>query len=263
MHLHAVDYVLWLIPPLLQAILLLGLRLRKLSDTFPYFVRYTLLQAISVPLLVVLQLSPSGGWAYYYGYWLINALSIALSFLLMDELFKLAFQHLPALRDFGRLVFRWAVVVVLVTAAVGSLSNRQAQHLDWTMQVMLAVDRSSRIMLCALAMLLLLSSHFLNIRRRDLLFGIALGLAAVNLNRVALDSLALDTIFHSQVMNQVNSLVYLLVCVLWLGYVYQAAPKEKVLSPYLELSPPDWDGEEAPVSAFDSLNEMVERMLDR
>jgi hypothetical protein len=263
MHLQPVDYFLWLTPPLLQAILLLGLRLRKLSNTFPNFLRYTLLQVISVPALVVIQVLPSGKWTYYYSYWLVNALSIAFAFLLMDELFKLAFHHLPALRDFGRMVFRWAVVVVLVTAAVGSLSSRQVEHLSILTQAILAVDRSSRIMLCALSVLLLLSSHLLHIRRRDLLFGIALGLAAVNLDRVALDSIALHTQLHSQVRNQVNSLVYIAVCILWLGYVFQPTPKECPRPRELEFATPDWHAEEASESAFDSLNEMVERMLDR
>lgn len=262
MNLKALDYFLWLASPCLQLWLLLALRQSGLDRTFPVFFKYTLLQVISVPLLATIQIFLSR--YYYYSYWLMALVSIGFSFALIDALFKLAFHGLPALRHFGRIVFRWAVVVVLLTVAMGTSVSVHARNLDRLSLVLVATDRSSRIMLCALAILLLLSSAYLQISRGSPIFGITLGVAIVNLTKIVLDSAALQQQGMDRLLGRMNSVSYILVCVLWLVYVLQRTetPKPSPDVGDFDYSPlPEGDG--SPETAFDALNEMVERLLPR
>ena len=92
-----------------------------LDRDFPFFFKYTVLQVVSVALLVIVQrLSPC---AYFYSDWIVAALCVLISFAVIDELFKAAFQQFAALRDLGKIAPRWAMVVVLLAAAVAALSS--------------------------------------------------------------------------------------------------------------------------------------------
>ena len=262
MNLKALDYFLWLASPCLQLWLLLALRQSGLDRTFPVFFKYTLLQVISVPLLATIQVFAPR--QYYYSYWVIALVSIGFSFALIDALFKLAFHSLPALRHFGRIVFRWAVAVVLLTVGMGTSFSAHARNLDRLSLILVATDRSSRIMLCALAMLLLLSSHYLQIRRTSPIFGITLGLAVINLTKIVLDCAALQRPGMGRLLGRINSVSYILVCVLWLVYVLQ---KAETPEPVLDMGDFDYsplpEGNDPPETAFDVLNEMVDRLLPR
>lgn len=258
MHLHILDYVLWLTSPCLQVGVLIVMRRRGLDRTFPFFFTYIILQAVSVAILVGAERLSYR--AYFYSYWVAAALSVLVSFALINELFKTAFQKFAALRDLGEVVFRWAVVVVLLAAIVVAL----ASHTPQTSQGILIADRSARAMLCGLVILLLLGSGYLHVSRRDLLFGIALGFAIFTLTKVVIDTIALRSAEVYPVMGRINSIVYICACLIWLAYATLAGRNRVVDAGRPATFGPALVTDNAPAgSALEALNNLVERTLRR
>ncbi len=82
MHLSLADYVLWFTSPILQAGVLIGLFRRGLHRDYPYFFNYTILQVVSVPVLV--SLYSRSYTAYYYSYYVNLGLSVLISFAVLQ-----------------------------------------------------------------------------------------------------------------------------------------------------------------------------------
>src|SRR5450755_3374339 len=110
MHLHILDYVLWLTSPCLQVGLVIVMRRRGLDHQFPFFFAYAMLQVVSVAFLVTMERISYA--VYYYSYWIVAVFCVLISFALIDELFKSGFRRFAALRNLGGTVFRWAVLAV-------------------------------------------------------------------------------------------------------------------------------------------------------
>jgi hypothetical protein len=217
MHLHALDYVLWLISPCLQIGVWFGMRRRGLQRTFPFFYLYTALQVISdFSLLWAAQASYT---LYFYSYWVVDVVSVVISFTLMNELFQQAFREYSALRDFGRLIFRWAFVVVSTAGIVVAFTSAHLGGTQWLSAAILLADRSARGMLCGLALLLLFGSLYLRISPSSVLFGIALGLAISSLTKVVVETFALAHPEQSVILVRVNGFAYIVSCCVWLAYV--------------------------------------------
>ena len=122
-----------------------------------------------------------GRWpyTYYYGYWVTVCLSVALSFFVLQEVFRDAFRPFEALRDLSTILFRWSALVLLLVAGMSAITasnqHRHPQHVDDITGTILMVDRNVRVMLCGLVFFLLMFSEYLGISRRHVLFGVAVG----------------------------------------------------------------------------------------
>ena len=99
MHLHFIDYVLWFAAPLLQVGVLIAMVRRGLQNDYPYFFSYTALQVLSVPVLYLISVRSYD--YYFYSYYCNIALSVLLSFAVLQEIFHDAFRPYEALRDLG------------------------------------------------------------------------------------------------------------------------------------------------------------------
>ena len=219
MHLHALDYVLWLSSTCLQAGVLVAMHRRALHRVFPYFYLYTVVQVISAPLLIVLMFRASFA-AYYYVYWIVAFVCVLIAFALIKELFESAFQQFAAIRDLGSRVFRWALLVVVFATIAMAVSNRVTSGPSAMHQSILMADRSGRIMLCALAVLLLAGSRYLRISRRSTLFGIALGFAIFSMTKVIIETILLRSPHLGGPLSQLNSFAYCCAGVVWLLYCW-------------------------------------------
>jgi len=258
MYLHAVDYVLWLISPCLQIGVWFGMRRRGLQRTFPFFYLYTALQVISdFYLLLAARVSYA---LYFYSYWMVDVVSVVISFTLMNELFQQAFREYSALRDFGRLIFRWAFVVV---SSAGIVVAFTSAHLGGTQRLSAAVllaDRSARGMLCGLALLLLFGSLYLRISPSSVLFGIALGLAISSLTKVVVETIALAHPEPSVILVRVNGFAYIVSCCVWLAYVAMSDWRIAPPVPVSEGAMVDHLGRNTN-PLLDSINDIVERTM--
>jgi hypothetical protein len=258
MHLHVLDYVLWLTSPCLQVGVLIVMRRRGLDREFPLFFAYTILQVVSDAFLVGMERISYR--VYFYSYWIVAVLCVLISFALIDELFKTAFQRFAALRDVGETVFHWAVVVVVLAAVVVALASRHMPQNQRLSEGILITDRSARAMLCGLVILLLVGSAHLGISRRGLLFGIALGFAILTLTKVVLDTVALRRPWLYLGLGRINSVVYICACAIWLSYATLSGRHRVIPAGHSEEFDPASVADDAPAgTALDAINSMVER----
>jgi hypothetical protein len=253
-HLHALDYVLWVAAPCLEAGVLFFMHRRGLAAQLPFFYGYITFQAVTdVSLLITERLSYV---AYFYSYWAVTILSVAFTFAIIDELFRVAFRDFAAIRNLGTSIFRWAALMVLIAAVLTAFSFLNDNHLAGFSGLVVMADRSARAMLCLLALLLLLGARQLHISRHSILFGIATGFVLYMLAKVALDSIALMHLASSLMVTRINSLFYLSSCVLWLLYAMYG---ERLPEP-LELR-----GATGPLldrtNVIDAINRIVEESM--
>ena len=258
MHLHAVDYAMWLISPCLQTGVWFIMRRRGLQRTFPFFYLYTALQVVSdFYLLWAVQASYA---LYFYSYWVVDIVSVVISFTLMNELFQQAFREYSALRDFGKLIFRWAFVVVSVAGVFVAVTSNHLGGAERLNAAVLLADRSARGMLCGLALLLLFGSLYLRISPSSVLFGIALGLAISSLTKVVVETIALAQPRPNVILVRGNAFAYIVACSVWLAYVamsdWRVAPPVRVS----EGTADDGLGRNTN-PLLDSINDIVERTM--
>lgn len=256
MHLHALDYVLWVSTVLVQSSVLLVLYGRGLGSPLPFFAGYILYQVISDTVLLAVR--PLSYTAYYYAYWSGVALSILFTFALIDELFRLAFRNFSAIRNLGTRVFRWAAALVVFFEVVSLVDVNGYSLADFAQRILM-LDRAARILLCSLAILLLFGAGFLRISPRSLLFGIALGFAFYTSSRAMVESAFLDQIASRKFLMRGNSFVYLATCLLWLGYAAYADP----LPASALTNQEDWDETDTSEAGQNTLLEVINAVVER
>jgi hypothetical protein len=268
MNLAFADYFFWFATPILMMGVLIGLYRRGLHRDYPYFFNYAILQVISAPVLACIHSTQTYAF-YYYAYYFNIALSVLLSFGVLQEIFADAFRPYEALRDLSIILFRWSALVVLLVGVMWAINTARSANADPVMDFVLLGERSVRLMQCGLVFFLLLFSEYLGIARRSLLFGISLGFgifAAVNM--LITTGASQHSIIHHSVLRQANSGAYLLAVVIWLGYTLAAAPSKSKLDQESLLRSEDWNSalQEArtPVadsSLLDTMDRTVERLL--
>ena len=216
MHLKFIDYVVWLVSPCLQVGIAVLMSRRGHNRRFPFFFTYTIFQVFSNPLLVMTERHSYA--LYYYSYWSVTLFSVLISFGLIAELFRSAFQLSDDPWNLGRDVFRWALAVVFVVAALFVLSDSRLSHLLHSATALVVADRIILVMLCALALLVLFCSGYLAISWREQVFGIALGFSVFTFTRLVVESFLLRSLKHQLLLGRVNGIVYACSCVIWLAY---------------------------------------------
>lgn len=267
MHLRPTDYVIWVTGPLLQIGVLIAMVRRGLHRDYPYFFNYTILQVVGEPILYFIY--PRSYPVYFYAYYFNIALSVLISFAVLQEIFRDAFRPYEALRDLSVILFRWSALVVLLVAVMWAINTSHKSENGGIVDAILLAERSVRLMQCGLVFFLLLFSEYLGISRRSLLFGISLGFgffAAVNM--LVATGMAHHGILGHAMLRHINSGAYLIAVVIWLGYTLAAAPsKSKVAEAALARSKDlDIALQEARVqpgvdSLLDTMDRTVERLL--
>ena len=267
MHLHLIDYVMWFTSPLLQAAVMVTMFRRGLHRDYPYFFNYTVLGVVSDPILLVIHYSSYT--VYYYAYYVNLALSILVSFAVLQEIFKDAFRPYEALRDMSVILFRWSTLVVALVAVMWAINAAHKPDNGPVSDALLLADRSVRLMQCGLVFFLLLFSEYLGIARRSLLFGISLGFgffAAVNM--LVATGASHHGILRQSTLSSINSAAYMVAVLIWLGYALKAAPSRSKVAEESALRPKDWNSalEDARVpvvaeSILDTMDRTVDQLL--
>lgn len=222
MRLNVLDYSLWFGAFALQLGILVFMYRRRIQDHYPAFFYYVLLEAVSDTFLTLAH----GRWPfiYYYGYWSTVFLTAALSFFVLQEVFRDAFRPFEALRDLSTILFRWAALVLLMVAGMSAITAVSHGNIDTITNTIFLVDRNVRVLLCGLVFFLLMFSEYLGISRRHLLFGVAVGFGFFNaMNMLVATAMSHPTLLHRSTLNEINSGAYMVACLVWLIYV--ANPK--------------------------------------
>ncbi len=269
MHLRLTDYVLWITSPLLQLGVLIAMARRGFHRDYPYFFNYTILQVVSVPVLAFIY--PRSYSLYFYAYYFNIALSVLLSFAVLQEIFKDAFRPYEALRDLSVILFRWSALVVLLVGVMWAINSARKTDDGAIITTILLAERSVRLMQCGLVFFLLLFSEYLGISRRSLLFGISLGFGlfgAINMLVATLMSSHPHGVLRQSTLRHINSEAYMVAVAIWLGYTLVAAPsKSKVAEVALarskDMDMALQDARVQPIadSLLDTMDRTVERLL--
>ncbi|HZR29255.1 MAG TPA: hypothetical protein VFA71_10755 [Terriglobales bacterium] len=167
-------YLLWIIPIIIQGVIAYVMMRRKLREEFPFFFHYLFFQVLSgIALFLVFHLESRQ--TYFYVYWMCAALGAMLEFAVIYEIFDNAFRSFVALRDFSRIIFQWAGLLLLMVAIVMAMTS-VSSHLNRIILGILAVERGVLLIQAGLLLFLLMYSSRLGMTWQHHGFGIALAL---------------------------------------------------------------------------------------
>ncbi len=254
-------YVIWLVGPVLQITLLVLMIQRRLHVVFPRFFSYIVFQVVKSGVLF-------GIYRYYHqnyfdAYWTGNAISVLLSVTVMDEILHSLLESYGGIQRLTSLIFRWSCGLLLLLSIVNAFSTQQSSS-DRVISIVLAFDRSVRVMQCGLFFLLLVLTRLLRNCWRQNVFGIALGFglfASIELILVTFVMQFGDR--GAAVISLIKSAAYNGVTLLWVMYLCRSTES----MPVLVVSPRTDNANAAlggPIQAEDSaFLSMVEDAVDR
>jgi len=242
---------------------IVGFMLRRgLLRNFKFFFGYVLTQ-----LLTFAVVFPAFVWRSYDSlfllYWLCNAISVTFGFLVIHEIFVDVFRPFHTLRDLGTVLFKWAGLVMLLVAAVVSVSTNSSVSTP-LMQAIVTLQRCVRMVQVGMVMFLLFFAHYVGVSRRQHSFGIALGFGSFAVTELILISSWVGSHLGGPWMSIANMAAYNSSLVLWLGYVAVKRPARDVSRSLLQ--PQRWEQSLSDIHhplPADSLIPMFEGMVDR
>jgi hypothetical protein len=257
-----IQLALWIAHPVLELSLAGVMFWRRLHRTFPVFFAYLVVQVSNFLILFpIYRFQP--GMPYYYAYWISAAISLAIGFKVIHEIFLDLLRPYPNLKDLGTLLFKWAALVMLLVATVFAAASQMGTDTPLDHAVMI-LERCVRVIQCGLILFLLFFSRYLGVSRRQFSFGIALGFgsyACVELVGLALVS---GNQIHAAKMSLINTTAYTLSILTWGGYALLKTTSREASSKLLMSQ--RWDqglNELRHPAAPDSLIPMFESMVDR
>jgi hypothetical protein len=253
----------WIMHPIFELGIAGFLLRRGLLKKFKFFFAY-----ITTQIATFVVLFPAYYWggsysAVFYLSWIFFAISVALGFLVIHEVFVDVFRLFHTLRDLGTVLFKWAGLVMLLVAGVVSVSTNSTQTAPW-MQAIITSQRCVRIIQVGMVLFLLFFAHYVGVSRRQHSFGIALGFGSFAVIELIVVSSWVGNHVGGPMISLMNMIAYDCSLLLWLGYVAVKRPaRDGALS---LLQPQRWEQSltdiHHPLPA-DSLIPMFEGMVDR
>jgi hypothetical protein len=153
--------ILWIAHPVLQLTVIAAMIWRKQNRTFPFFFTY-----LVVEVLVFSIIFPIRQWgsyaAYFYAYWICEAVSIAVGFKVIHEIFLDIFRPYHTLKDLGSVMFKWAGLVLLMAACVIAAASPASDQGPFV-QAVLTLQRCVRVIQCGLILFLVVFSKYLGV----------------------------------------------------------------------------------------------------
>lgn len=219
--------LLWLLQPALNVAVAVFMYRRKLHARFPLFFTFQIFHAAEVGLMIGLA-EFSTYRAYFYAFWPLEAVAIVLSFANIHELFNAMFRQREGLRDFGNMLFRWALVVMLLMAIILATANAGEPSQSHYITVVLSLERSLQFMMLGLVLFLLGFSNHLGIRRGHPVFGFVMGWGIVSTVELMLYAERARTLFSDRAFNLLHLAGYDAMLMTWLFYAV-AKPAAEVL----------------------------------
>lgn len=255
-------YLSWIAGPTLQIVLLGCMVHRKLHTVFPRFFSYIAFQVVKSGFLFFA--ARYSDLVYFDAYWTGNAISVILTVTVMDEILHKLFKEYGGPQNLGSMIFRWACGLLVLLAIVTALSTQQ-ENSDRVVSVVLAFDRSVRLMQCGLICLLLILCRFLRNCWRQWVFGIALGFGIFASIELILVSFAMHYGNNfGEIVSLLKSLAYNSVTLVWIFYLRQRRESIPEMQLATQLSAPIAAWAESGLGADrDSFLAMVEGAVEQ
>lgn len=263
------QLALWIAHPVLELSLAGIMFWRRLNRAFPVFFAYIVFQVVNfLVLFPIYKLRDTSSGAqpeslYFYAYWISAAISVAIGFKVIHEIFLDVLRPYPNLKDLGTLMFKWAALVMFLVALVVAAASQSGAETSLGDAVNI-VQRCVRVIQCGLILFLLFFSRHLGVSRKQFSFGIALGFgsfAGIELVNLALIS---SGQLHTATANLIDTSAYSLSILTWMGYALLKTTSREESSKLLMSR--RWDqglSELRNPVAGDSLIPMFESMVDR
>jgi hypothetical protein len=256
------QQALWTIHPVLELSLAGVLVWRKLHRAFPVFFAYIVFQVVNFVVLFPIYRFGSE-MEYFYAYWISAAISLAIGFKVIHEIFLDVFRPYHTLKDLGTVLFKWAALVMLLVAMVVTAASQPGTDTPLTQAVIIG-QRCVRVIQCGLILFLLVFSKYLGVSWRQHSFGIALGFggfASVELIGLAMYS---GGQIHPPTLSLINTTAYTLAILTWIGYALaKRASREASANVVMSQR---WDQSLSDLrnpAAGEALIPMFEGMVDR
>lgn len=262
LNLQLANTILWIAAPILQLGVAGVMFWRKVHKAFPVFFIYLLSQVVTFLILF-----PAYTWGsypqFFYSYWICGAISLAVGFKIIHEVFLDVFRPYHTLKDLGSVLFRWGALVMLLVAVVVAASTPASQQ-GPLVQSVLTVQRCVRVIQVGLVLFLLVFSRYLGVSWKQHSFGISLGFGAFACVEMLVVALHTADYITPPGAGLINTIGYDVCVLIWLGYVLL---KKTARVPTTNLlTTQRWEQSlteiQHPGSA-DSLIPMFEGMVDR
>ncbi|MGE5325299.1 MAG: hypothetical protein ACM3SW_20695 [Actinomycetota bacterium] len=153
---------------------------------------------------------------YFYIYWVMNFLYVALEFGVMYEIFVNALKPYSALIDLGKMLFLWASAFLLIVAAITAITTTGANQTRLVASAAV-LERSLRLIECGLLMLFFFFEKRLGLSWRSPSVSIALGLGVYAATDLGFSYLKVQIPGQIGVIDVLYSLVFFAVLSFW-GY---------------------------------------------
>jgi hypothetical protein len=266
LRLQFISNLLWIAQPILLMAVGGAMFWRKLYKTFPVFFIYIISQIIT--FMIVYPASTWGSYAeFFYSYWIAAAISLAIGFKILHEVFLDVFRPYHTLKDLGSLLFRWGGLVMLLVAIVVAASTPTSVE-EPLVQSVLTVQRCVRVIQVGLVLFLLTFSRYLGVNWKQKSFGIALGFGLAACVEMLAVGLHIAGYIGTSMSGLVNTSAYDVSILIWLGYavVKQTAreSRENLLTTQRwEQSLTELQRPTSPDSLIPMFEGMVDRALSR
>ena len=256
------QLALWIAHPVLQLAVAIVMFKRKLYKVFPFFFTYIISQVVTFSILFPLfRLDYSD--AFYYAYWVCAAISLAIGFKVIHEVFLDVFRPYHTLKDLGSVLFKWAALVMMLVALVVAAGS-SATQLGAFGEAVITVQRCVRVVQCGLILFLLVFSRYLGVSWKQQSFGIALGFGGFASVELAMATLNVGGRLNHSTKDLGIMVSYNLAILVWFAYALVKSPARA--SSATLLTSQRWERSlsdlRTPASA-DSLIPMFEGMVDR
>jgi hypothetical protein len=250
---YLLGYYLWVGPHLLLGAILFAMIRRSLHRQFPMFFLYTTFEILQfVVLFVISRTHVHFGEGYVRVYSVGLALSTAIRFGVIHELFNHFFRRYPALSGPGRYLFR-AATVALLLVATGVAISTPGKSANFLLNATYALDRTVSVLQCGLLILLFLFSRQFALSWRSPAIGIALGLGVFACVELAASAIRLYLgVFGNRAVNLFTMATYHCCVLIWMFYLMRP---ERITSPVLTPLPEHND--------LDIWNQELQRLLQR
>jgi hypothetical protein len=207
---------LWIGGPVLQFILVGILLYRRSWLTFPLFTSYAMFNLAHTLVGSALRADPK---IYFYVYWIGEAVSIILGFLVLYEVFRSIFTQHSALRKVATLIFAIAIVV-LASLAIFILIHAGPRLTGNLGRSVVVLEEATRTIEVGLLIVLFLCAGAFGLHWRQSVFGIALGLGifvSVELIAVTMRSQASPALHNA--FSVIRGFAYMTSLIVWGTYM--------------------------------------------
>ena len=240
----AFNMLLTAAEPVLCLAALLALRYRRQLAKFRFLallltVRLTTLM-ICIPLLDMAgqQIRLTTFYAFYFPiYWGSYAVEAVLGLCIIYEIYQLAMAPLRGLQALGMLMFRWAAGIA-VAVAVGMAFGPHMTSQSFVIGAIRQLQQTQSILTLCLLLFVCFAIRPMGLSHRSRIFGVSIGLGILATSELVGSAWIAHSPRLSSTFNTLNSIVFCMVLLIWIGYFVVPEPKRRMIvlpttSPFL------------------------------